>query len=164
MNETALQEQMRAHYERMHGPGSWEKMRERNRQREEESRRWEEERQRLMAEREAQIQWQKEHKEELRRRQYLYTHSMEVFLKEKEGICFDRSGTITSQELYDIYDRWCTKQDIFPEAPRIFWGWLKESGAEYCIRPCQNLPTPDGRRVRGFRGIRPAPEETHSTE
>lgn len=160
MYHEELMARRRAAYDEINGPGSWDRMMDERMKREAEViRREEEERKRILEEREKQrIAWEK-YQEEQQRRMYLYDHTMEVFLKEKQGFCFDRSGTIASQELYDIYDRWCAKQKVFPETPRIFLGWLKRNGAELCIRPCQNLLTPDGRRVRGFRGIRAAQEE-----
>lgn len=158
MDEKDMEQQMRERYEMQFGPGSWERVQEKNRLREEEYRRQEEIRLQRLAEEENRRKLWLQYQEERGRKEYLYYHSKEVFMKEKEGFCFDRSGTISSQTLYDLYDRWCTKQGIFPETPRVFLGWLKEDGANFRIRPCQNIPTPDGRRVRGFRGIRLAEE------
>ena len=85
--------------------------------------------------------------------------SLEEFMKEKPGFCFDPKGTIPSMVLYGLYETWCTDQNILPEAPRVLLGWLKEDGYTFSIRPCQNLITGVGRRVRGFRGIRLKTEE-----
>ena len=145
----------REHFERMFGPGSWERMKENQRQRDEQMRKWEEERQRIRAREEE----ARKYREEMRRREYLHAHSMEEFMKEKPGFCFDPKGTIPSMVLYGLYETWCTDQNILPEAPRVLLGWLKEDGYTFSIRPCQNLITGDGRRVRGFRGIRLKTEE-----
>ena len=158
MDEKNLQQVMREQYEMRFGPGSWERVQEKNRLREEEYRRQEEIRLQRLAEEENRRKLWLQYQEERGRKEYLYYHSKEVFMKEKEGFCFDRSGTIPSQALYDLYDKWCTKQGIFPETPRAFLGWLKADDAIFCICPCQNISTPDGRRVRGFRGIRLAEE------
>ena len=140
----------RERYERMYGPGSWERMLEDRRQRDAQMRKWEEERQRMHAQEEE----TRKHREQLHRREYLHSHSMEIFMKEKPGFCFDPKGTIPSMVLYGLYEQWCTDQCIFPESPRVLLGWLKKDGYTLSIRPCQNLITGDGRRVRGFRGIR----------
>lgn len=81
-------------------------------------------------------------------------HSISLFLKTEGYFCFDPEGRITSRELYSLYSRWCREQGILPKASRTFLGYLKEHSVEYRVTSLNSVPSENGKRVRGFRGIR----------
>lgn len=90
----------------------------------------------------------------IRQFQLLMDHSMEIYMEETKDLLYDPVGTITSQEIYGLYSLWCREKGITPESSRKFLMFLKERASQYRIIPINGLSTGNGRRVRGFRGIR----------
>lgn len=73
----------------------------------------------------------------------------------KEGLLVsDPDGTISSQELYRVYREWCIREGLPIKPPREFWLNIKSAGPAHGISPSGSLKTPEGKRCRGFRGIR----------
>lgn len=62
--------------------------------------------------------------------------------------------TATSKELYAVYCLWCEDNAIKPFASNTVSHYLKVNGAPYNIAETNNLSNAEGRRVRGFEGIR----------
>lgn len=90
------------------------------------------------------------------RREYLrmQNFSIEMFMKSEGYFCFDEEGCLSSQAIYDLYRRWCRDKGVMPEPPRTLWLHLKEHTLKYHLAYSMNIPTENGRHVRGFRGIR----------
>ena len=61
---------------------------------------------------------------------------------------------ISSRQLYSIYEQWCTDNAMKPLSQRSFWLFLSENQDTYNLEATNNIRLPDGKRVRGFRGIR----------
>ena len=90
----------------------------------------------------------------IRQYQLLMDHSMEIYMEETRDLVYDPEGTITSREIYGLYSLWCREKGITAESSRKFLMFLKERSSQYRIRPINGLSTEEGKRVRGFRGIR----------
>ena len=61
---------------------------------------------------------------------------------------------ISSRQLYSIYEQWCTDNATKPLSQRSFWLFLSENQDTYNLEATNNIRLPDGKRVRGFWGIR----------
>ena len=61
---------------------------------------------------------------------------------------------ISSRQLYSIYEQWCTDNALKPLSQRSFWLFLSENQDTYNLEATNNIRLPDGKRVRGFWGIR----------
>ena len=84
----------------------------------------------------------------------LQEHSRELFFQEPEDICFDPDGSISSARLYAIYRHWCREKGIVEQTERTFSLFVKKNAASYRLVYSMNIPTPDGKHIRGYRGIR----------
>ena len=78
--------------------------------------------------------------------------SIQHFMEESDAFCFDPTGKIPIQVLYDLYSRWCEEQFFTPKALRTFSGYLKQNAADYHIIPT-NFRW-EGKHIRGLRGMR----------
>ena len=99
------------------------------------------------------IQWEKR-----RRRELILEDSVGIFLEERGGFTFDLSSCISSKELYAIYCTWCHQEQVIPEGLRALSWRLKHSTKCYPVR--ETILTRNGRRCRGFLGIRAATDNT----
>lgn len=98
-------------------------------------------------------QWELQHKDNPR-----------LFLNTKGLYAYDPFGSISSQELYAIYQDWCLREKLPLFSPREFWSRVKELAPSYCLRYSGQVLDSQGKRVRGFRGIRALlPEEEENT-
>jgi len=89
-------------------------------------------------------------------------NSPRLFLDTEGLYTYDPFGTITSQELYTIYQDWCLKEGLPFFSPREFWREVKYLAPHYRMRYSGQILDHRGKRVRGFRGIRPlSPKDTH---
>ena len=83
--------------------------------------------------------------------------SIAAFLEEETGFVFDLYSSISSQELYAIYCSWCREAEVVPEGLRALCWRLKHS-KDYPVR--EMMITREGRRCRGFAGIRAVTDDT----
>lgn len=60
---------------------------------------------------------------------------------------------ITTTEVMRVYEVWCRKNNYTPQKPRSVQLWLADNGARYGLTASQNIPTSDGKRVRGYWGM-----------
>lgn len=60
----------------------------------------------------------------------------------------------TVASLYEAYLLWCSENAEKPVSMRSFSGYLKQNSAKYRITPSNNIQNRDGRKVRGFLGIK----------
>ena len=61
---------------------------------------------------------------------------------------------ISSKQLYSIYEQWCSDNALKPLSQRSFCLFLSENQLTYNLEATNNIRLPDGKRVRGFWGIR----------
>lgn len=100
------------------------------------------------------------------RKQWCLKHqdNPRLFLETKGLYAYDPFGSITSQELYAIYQDWCLREKLPLFSPREFWSSVKELAPSYQLRYSGQILDSRGKRVRGFRGIRVlGPEEKENT-
>ena len=125
-------------------------------QQEEEERRQEEEQRERIRQQELE-QWQRQYEA----RRLLYDNP-KVFLETDGLYCYDPDGSISSQELYQIYRSWCIAKHIPIESPRTFWVRMREYGPTHALTYSMVIGS-NGKRCRGFRGIRALTEITDTT-
>jgi hypothetical protein len=115
---------------------------------------WEEQHRREQEELERRVK----HWAQQRRLEEIQEDSVGFFLKEESGFTYDLSSSISSRELYEIYCTWCRKERVVPEGLRALSWRLKHRKTFYPVR--ETILTRDGRRCRGFAGIRPVTDDT----
>ena len=123
----------------------------------EQSRLWEEEMRRIKEERRRwaeEVARQQREEEARRHLLMLQQHSREIFFQEPEDICFDLDGSISSARLYAIYRHWCREKGVLEQTERAFSLFVRKNAASYRLVYSMNIPTPEGKHVRGYRGIR----------
>lgn len=81
-------------------------------------------------------------------------NSIVPFLKSEGYFRFDPEGCATSRNLYAIYRDWCDDNMLSPLGQNTFWNYLRQSAGEYHLTYTNGIPAGNGRRVRGFQGIR----------
>lgn len=59
-----------------------------------------------------------------------------------------------TQVLYDTYVRWCLDNAEKAVATSTFSQYLKDNAEDLNIRRNKNIPNNEGKRVRGYEGIR----------
>ena len=70
---------------------------------------------------------------------------------------YDSSGSSSSRKLYELYRDWCEDNSCAPYSATTFWSYLSKNAADFQLTYSHNIPIGNGRRVRGFHGIRPLP-------
>ncbi len=60
----------------------------------------------------------------------------------------------TAADFYSVYLLWCRENAEKPVSMRSFSGYLKQNCEKYHIAPSNNIQNRDGRKVRGFAGIK----------
>ena len=68
-------------------------------------------------------------------------------------IRFDPDASISSLELYRVYQVWCQENAFTPLKQRSFSDFLIANLNKYGIERDSNVYNAAGRRVRGFKGI-----------
>ena len=93
----------------------------------------------------------KARREDLRRERYwkLRENPMAVFLEDVFQL--DPVSSISSQEIYEIYCSWCSKEHLPAMPIRSLCYWLKHK-TNNAVLPCTMVK--EGKRCRGFRGLR----------
>ena len=94
-------------------------------------------------------------RQEQEKQQWRRSHTLELFLETPVGCDYHPSGRITSQELYEHYRNWCQQEQLPCHPPRAFFLYVKKHAPHYCLVYSGNIPDRDGKRCRGFYGIRP---------
>jgi hypothetical protein len=100
---------------------------------------------------EAEYKKYKAKRDNLRRERYwkLREDPLAVFLEDVFQL--DPVSSISSQEIYEIYCSWCSKEHL-PAVPiRSLCYWLKHK-TNNAVLPCTMVK--EGKRCRGFRGLR----------
>ena len=101
----------------------------------------------------------KSRKEDLRRQRYFRLQEDPLALFLEDAFQKDPVSSISSQELYDIYCSWCSKEHL-PAVPiRSLCYYLKHK-TNNAVLPCTMMK--EGKRCRGFRGIKAVTEVTHN--
>lgn len=89
--------------------------------------------------------------------------SIQVFFETDGLFLRDPEGKITSQQLYGLYRGWCIRENIPIQPPRAFFLYAKKNAAALSLVHSVHIPTPEGKRVRGFYGAR-LPERGDGTD
>ena len=96
----------------------------------------------------------------IRHRRYMLLEANILLFFQTEGLYeYDPEGRITSGELYGIYKQWCLDQQIPLHPPREFWLHARKHAAQYRLVYSTYIPDRNGKRCRGFYGIRPLQEK-----
>ena len=96
----------------------------------------------------------REEEERQRRLEWKINHSMELFMQAPVLCVYDPAGGISSGELYSCYRQWCLREEIPSHPPRAFYLHVKKNAAKYRLVYSGSILNSEGRRGRGFRGIR----------
>ena len=75
------------------------------------------------------------------------------FLESEGYIRRKADATISSKELYEVYQIFCTENGLTALKPRSFSDAVIASQGRYNLEYCNNVTNAAGRRVRGFFGI-----------
>ena len=75
------------------------------------------------------------------------------FLESEGYIRLKADATISSKELYEVYQIFCTENGLTALKPRSFSDAVIASQGKYNLEYCNNVTNAAGRRVRGFFGI-----------
>lgn len=92
-------------------------------------------------------------KENLRRSER-ESNNIISFMESEHDFKFDAAGQIHSQELYWAYESWCRLNNLDYLSRKTFTGYLKSHAEDYCITHTENAVNEQGKRARGFIGIR----------
>ncbi|WP_303800075.1 phage/plasmid primase, P4 family [Ruminococcus flavefaciens] len=92
-------------------------------------------------------------KENLRRSER-ESNNIIPFMESEYDFKFDAAGQIHSQELYWAYQSWCRLNSLDELSRRTFTGYLKSHADDYSITYTENAVNEQGRRARGFLGMR----------
>ena len=75
------------------------------------------------------------------------------FLESEGYIRLKADATISSKELYEVYQIFCAENGLTALKPRSFSDAVIASQGKYNLEYCNNVTNAAGRRVRGFFGI-----------
>ncbi|SEH78178.1 putative DNA primase/helicase [Ruminococcus flavefaciens] len=92
-------------------------------------------------------------KENLRRSER-ESNNIIPFMESEHDFKYDAVGQIHSQELYWAYQSWCRLNSLDELSRRTFTGYLKSHADDYNITYTENAVNEQGRRARGFIGMR----------
>ena len=112
-------------------------------------------------------QWEKERHERWKNQEQIYRQwirceqSVRFFLEEMPGFVYDPTGKLTSRELYALYEAWCIREHLPVKPQREVLLYAKKHAGKYHLIHSTHIPDGNGKRVRGFCGIRRA-AGTHS--
>ncbi len=76
------------------------------------------------------------------------------FMISQGYISFEPEACATTKALYSTYKDWCMDNIVVPLGPKSFSAYLKWNWHTYNIRYDESLPIGNGKRARGYRGIR----------
>lgn len=76
------------------------------------------------------------------------------FMESGHDFCFDENGQAHTREIYWAYESWCCLNGLEPLKQKTFTKFLRDNAKKYNIRYTENALNFDGKRARGFKGIR----------
>ena len=76
------------------------------------------------------------------------------FMRSEGYIMLKADDEVSSRQLYAVYEMWCEDNALKPLSSRSFSLFLMENQDTYNLESTNNVHLPDGKRVRGFMGIR----------
>lgn len=77
-----------------------------------------------------------------------------TFLESEDYFSFGEEYSSTTSDLYHAYKLWCQENAEVPVAMRSFSSYLKHHADSLHLTESNNVPNKDGRKVRGFHGIK----------
>ncbi len=75
------------------------------------------------------------------------------FLQDDSAVVFGGEYQTSCTDLYEAYCSWCNANALSILKRETFVNWIKSNQGKYSIKYTCNIPSNNGRRVRGFRGI-----------
>ena len=81
-------------------------------------------------------------------------NSVISFLGSEDYFTFGEEYSATTSDLYRSYHLWCRENAEKAVALRSFASYLKQHAPDYGLMASNNIPNVDGRKVRGFHGIK----------
>ena len=76
-----------------------------------------------------------------------------AFMESEGYIRFKADSSISSKELYEIYQMWCEENSVTPLKQRSFSDAVIAVQKKYNLEHCNNVTNSSGRRVWGYMGI-----------
>ena len=76
------------------------------------------------------------------------------FLKEPGMVEFGSQFRVSSSDLFDAYDKWCSENALTALKRETFINWLKASEKKYNIVYTNTVTNGSGKRIRGFAGLK----------
>lgn len=76
------------------------------------------------------------------------------FMESGHDFCFDENRQAHTREIYWAYESWCCLNGLEPLKQKTFTKFLRDNAKKYNIRYTENALNFDGKRARGFKGIR----------
>lgn len=81
-------------------------------------------------------------------------NNAEEFMKSQGYITFDPDSSIPTRTLYRIYREWCEDNALLPLSSNSFASFLNQNCTRYQIRFSTTVPFGNGKRGRGYVGLR----------
>lgn len=78
-----------------------------------------------------------------------------LFMDAADYVRLGEGGSVSAKELYAVYSTWCEDNGFTPIKPRSFSEFLIANQKKYGIEHTNDVYNLDGRRVWGFKGIKP---------
>lgn len=78
-----------------------------------------------------------------------------LFMDAVDYVKLDEGGSVSAKELYAVYCIWCEDNGFTPIKPRSFSEFLIANQKKYGIEHTNDVYNLEGRRVWGFKGIKP---------
>ena len=79
------------------------------------------------------------------------------FMNSEGYFRFDSQGTASSRALYGVYKDWCDDNAVTPMSSTSLAQYLNQNQSRFGLIYSTNIPIGNGRRARGYQGIRICP-------
>ena len=79
------------------------------------------------------------------------------FMNSEGYFRFDSQGTASSRALYGVYRDWCDDNAVTPMSSNSLIQYLNQNQSRFGLTYSPNIPIGNGRRARGYQGIRICP-------
>ena len=79
------------------------------------------------------------------------------FMNSEGYFRFDSQGTASSRALYGVYRDWCDDNAVTPMSSTSLIQYLNQNQSRFGLIYSTNIPIGNGRRARGYQGIRICP-------
>lgn len=87
----------------------------------------------------------------------LESNNILLFLGSEGYFRYDPEGYISSRQFYTLYRDWCEDNALTAYSANTFWSFMSRTAPDCGITYSNNVPIGNGRKARGFKGLRPLP-------